>query len=78
MLQVAAGAYEKAWKLTGASSPALGYQLAWNLLKACRYVAAVDVALQVRPRTHHVYSCAITRLFVYVSHVYVRISEIEI
>lgn len=46
-LQGAADAYERAWKLSGASNPALGYQLAWNLLKACRYVDATDVALQV-------------------------------
>lgn len=46
-MQVAAEAYERAWRLTGASNPALGYQLAWNLLKACRYVDAADVALQV-------------------------------
>ena len=49
-VQVAAESYERAWRLTGASNPALGYQLAWNLLKACRNVDAVDVALQVRHR----------------------------
>jgi hypothetical protein len=46
-MQGAAEAYARAWKLTGGSNPALGYQLAWNLLKACRYVDAADVALQV-------------------------------
>lgn len=49
-MQVAAESYERAWRLTGASNPALGYQLAWNLLKACRNVDAADVALQVWSR----------------------------
>lgn len=45
---VAAGdAYAAAWRLSRMSSPAVGYRLAWNHLRAGAYVPAVTAALEV-------------------------------
>jgi tetratricopeptide repeat protein 21B len=46
----AAEQYKKAWQLSCGSDPALGYRLAWNLLKCVRYTQAIDVALEVLRR----------------------------
>merc|ERR1719378_1938513 len=39
--------YEKAWKFTNESSPAIGYRLGFNYLKAKRFVDAIDVCHKV-------------------------------
>nr|XP_006812059.1 PREDICTED: tetratricopeptide repeat protein 21B-like [Saccoglossus kowalevskii] len=39
--------YEKAWKYGNQSSPTIGYKLAFNYLKAKRYVDAIDVSHRV-------------------------------
>ncbi|KAG5456578.1 MAG: hypothetical protein BJ554DRAFT_3648, partial [Olpidium bornovanus] len=39
----AADYYESAWKFEKESNPAIGYKLAYNYMKARRYVEAVDV-----------------------------------
>ena len=43
----AAEHYESAWRLDAQSSPALGFRLAFNFLKAKRHVDAIDVCLHV-------------------------------
>ncbi|KAI9207248.1 uncharacterized protein BJ171DRAFT_561472 [Polychytrium aggregatum] len=43
----AATHYELAWKLQRESSPAIGFKLAFNYLKAKRYVEAIDVCHKV-------------------------------
>lgn len=43
----AATHYEKAWEFCNESSPAVGYRLAFNYLKAKRYVVAINVCQQV-------------------------------
>jgi tetratricopeptide repeat protein 21B len=42
--------YEKAWRLSCGSDPALGYRLAWNLLKCVRCSRAIDVSFEVLRR----------------------------
>merc|ERR1712064_274507 len=39
--------YEKAWEFCNESSPAVGYRLAFNYLKAKRYVEAINICQQV-------------------------------
>eukprot|EP00899_Mesostigma_viride_P018008 jgi/Mesvir1/26208/Mv02392-RA.1 len=39
--------YEKAWKFENEASPSVGYKLAFNYLKAKRYVEAIDVCNKV-------------------------------
>eukprot|EP00927_Polykrikos_kofoidii_P039026 TRINITY_DN3346_c0_g1_i3.p1 TRINITY_DN3346_c0_g1~~TRINITY_DN3346_c0_g1_i3.p1 ORF type:complete len:1345 (+),score=240.06 TRINITY_DN3346_c0_g1_i3:136-4170(+) len=39
--------YEKAWEFCNESSPAVGYRLAFNYLKAKRYVVAINICQQV-------------------------------
>ncbi|RWS26133.1 hypothetical protein B4U80_08797, partial [Leptotrombidium deliense] len=43
----AAMSYEMAWKLTGRTNPVLGYKLAFNYMKAKKFVDAVDVSKRV-------------------------------
>lgn len=43
----AAEHYESAWKLDKQSNPAMGFKLAFNYLKAKRYVDAIDIAHKV-------------------------------
>eukprot|EP00443_Scrippsiella_acuminata_P048484 CAMPEP_0115266888 /NCGR_PEP_ID=MMETSP0270-20121206/51703_1 /TAXON_ID=71861 /ORGANISM="Scrippsiella trochoidea, Strain CCMP3099" /LENGTH=1292 /DNA_ID=CAMNT_0002683005 /DNA_START=234 /DNA_END=4112 /DNA_ORIENTATION=- len=43
----AASHYEKAWEFCNESSPAVGYRLAFNYLKAKRYVVAINICHQV-------------------------------
>ena len=43
----AATHYEKAWEFCNESSPAVGYRLAFNYLKAKRYVEAINICQQV-------------------------------
>mmetsp|Transcript_68417 Transcript_68417/g.198374 ORF Transcript_68417/g.198374 Transcript_68417/m.198374 type:complete len:1349 (+) Transcript_68417:99-4145(+) len=43
----AASHYEKAWEFCNESSPSVGYRLAFNYLKAKRYVVAINVCHQV-------------------------------
>eukprot|EP00668_Euglena_longa_P004314 GGOE01005062.1.p1 GENE.GGOE01005062.1~~GGOE01005062.1.p1 ORF type:complete len:1337 (-),score=400.50 GGOE01005062.1:270-3734(-) len=43
----AADCYENAWRLVNESDPAIGYKLAFNYLKAKRYVNAIDVCQKV-------------------------------
>lgn len=45
--QDAAEQYENAWTHEEQASPAIGYKLAFNYLKAERFVDAVDVCLKV-------------------------------
>eukprot|EP00930_Biecheleria_cincta_P046675 TRINITY_DN32219_c0_g1_i1.p1 TRINITY_DN32219_c0_g1~~TRINITY_DN32219_c0_g1_i1.p1 ORF type:complete len:1347 (+),score=315.58 TRINITY_DN32219_c0_g1_i1:89-4129(+) len=40
----AATHYEKAWEFSNEASPAVGYRLAFNYLKAKRYVAAINIS----------------------------------
>ena len=47
VMQDAAEQYENAWKHEQQASPAIGYKLAFNYLKAHRFVDAVDVCLKV-------------------------------
>ena len=46
----AAEHYQKAWTHDNESSPAVGYKLAFNLLKARRFVRSIDVAHKVLER----------------------------
>ena len=39
--------YEFSWKMENESNPTLGYRLAFNYLKAKRYVEAIDVCHKV-------------------------------
>ncbi len=48
----AADHYERAWRHEACSSAAVGYKLAFNYLKAKRFVEAIDVCHKVR----HVYA----------------------
>lgn len=43
----AASHYEKAWEFCHESSPSVGYRLAFNYLKAKRYVVAINICQQV-------------------------------
>eukprot|EP01065_Artemidia_motanka_P029688 TRINITY_DN35779_c0_g1_i1.p1 TRINITY_DN35779_c0_g1~~TRINITY_DN35779_c0_g1_i1.p1 ORF type:complete len:1373 (+),score=488.22 TRINITY_DN35779_c0_g1_i1:98-4120(+) len=43
----AADCYENAWRLVNESAPDIGYKLAFNYLKAKRYVNAIDVTQKV-------------------------------
>jgi len=43
----AASHYERAWEFCNESSPSVGYRLAFNYLKAKRYVVAINVCQQV-------------------------------
>mmetsp|Transcript_72654 Transcript_72654/g.187410 ORF Transcript_72654/g.187410 Transcript_72654/m.187410 type:complete len:1345 (-) Transcript_72654:48-4082(-) len=43
----AASHYEKAWEFCNESSPAVGYRLAFNYLKAKRYVVAINICHEV-------------------------------
>ena len=43
----AAEHYENAWKFEAEASPAVGFRLAFNYLKAKRYVEAIDVCHKV-------------------------------
>eukprot|EP00933_Yihiella_yeosuensis_P014694 TRINITY_DN13064_c0_g5_i1.p1 TRINITY_DN13064_c0_g5~~TRINITY_DN13064_c0_g5_i1.p1 ORF type:complete len:1194 (-),score=308.92 TRINITY_DN13064_c0_g5_i1:80-3229(-) len=43
----AASHYEKAWEFCNEASPAVGYRLAFNYLKAKRYVVAINICQQV-------------------------------
>mmetsp|Transcript_60950 Transcript_60950/g.108295 ORF Transcript_60950/g.108295 Transcript_60950/m.108295 type:complete len:1353 (-) Transcript_60950:75-4133(-) len=43
----AASHYEKAWEFTNETSPAVGYRLAFNYLKAKRYVPAINICQAV-------------------------------
>eukprot|EP00455_Lapot_gusevi_P005053 TRINITY_DN12130_c0_g1_i4.p1 TRINITY_DN12130_c0_g1~~TRINITY_DN12130_c0_g1_i4.p1 ORF type:complete len:144 (-),score=53.20 TRINITY_DN12130_c0_g1_i4:36-431(-) len=43
----AADDYEKAWKLLNEASPAVGFKLAFNYLKAKRFVEAIEVCQKV-------------------------------
>jgi tetratricopeptide repeat protein 21B len=43
----AADHYENAWKYTNQASPAIGYKLAFNYLKAKRYIEAIHVCHKV-------------------------------
>lgn len=45
--KVAALHYDRAWKYSGKSKPAIGYRLAYNYMKAKRYPDAIDVCQQV-------------------------------
>lgn len=49
-MQDAAEHYENAWKYEQQTSPAIGYKLAFNYMKASRYVDAVDVCHKVLDR----------------------------
>ena len=46
----AADSYEKAWRFTHMGSAPVGYLLAFNYLKARRFVEAIDVANEVLKR----------------------------
>ncbi|XP_005393347.1 PREDICTED: tetratricopeptide repeat protein 21B [Chinchilla lanigera] len=50
----AASNYEMAWKYGNQANPAVGYRLAFNYLKAKRYVDAIDICHQVL-ETHPTY-----------------------
>ena len=39
--------YEKAWQFSNFSNPTIGFKLAFNYLKAKRYVDAIDVCHKV-------------------------------
>jgi tetratricopeptide repeat protein 21B len=39
--------YEKAWEFCNETSPSVGYRLAFNYLKAKRYVVAINICQQV-------------------------------
>lgn len=43
----AADDYEQAWKYQNESNPAVGFKLAFNYLKAKRFVEAIDVCHKV-------------------------------
>ena len=43
----AAEHYERSWKFSAESSPAVGFRLAFNYLKAKRFVEAIDVCQKV-------------------------------
>lgn len=43
----AASHYEKAWEFCNETSPAVGYRLGFNYLKAKRYVEAINICQQV-------------------------------
>eukprot|EP00758_Cryptobia_borreli_P001785 Tbor_TRINITY_DN2533_c0_g1::TRINITY_DN2533_c0_g1_i1::g.560::m.560/K19673/TTC21B, IFT139; tetratricopeptide repeat protein 21B len=43
----AADFYERAWTLLGETDPAIGFKLAFNFMKAKKYVAAIDVCEKV-------------------------------
>ncbi|XP_059488844.1 tetratricopeptide repeat protein 21B-like isoform X2 [Neocloeon triangulifer] len=43
----AASKYEQAWTFGNQSNPAVGYKMAYNLLKSKKYVATIDVCHQV-------------------------------
>lgn len=39
--------YEKAWKFSGEASPSIGFKLAFNYLKAKRFVEAIELCHKV-------------------------------
>lgn len=45
--KAAAVHYDRAWRFSGRSKPAIGYRLAYNFMKAKRYPDAIDVCQQV-------------------------------
>eukprot|EP00928_Gymnodinium_smaydae_P093057 TRINITY_DN7707_c1_g1_i1.p1 TRINITY_DN7707_c1_g1~~TRINITY_DN7707_c1_g1_i1.p1 ORF type:complete len:1369 (+),score=395.70 TRINITY_DN7707_c1_g1_i1:73-4107(+) len=45
--------YEKAWEFCNESSPSVGYRLAFNYLKAKRYVVAINICQQVLKISEH-------------------------
>ena len=47
-LQNAAEFYENAWEFSGKSDSSIGFKLAFNYLKAKRFVEAVDICHHVR------------------------------
>ena len=47
----AAEYYEKVWKMENSLNPAMGYKLAFNYLKAKRFVDAIDVAHKILKTT---------------------------
>jgi tetratricopeptide repeat protein 21B len=49
----AAASYEKAWRYSNHSNPAIGYRLAFNYLKAKRLVEAIDVCHTVLEKHPH-------------------------
>lgn len=46
----AAAHYEKAWKYSNRSNPAVGYKLAFNYMKAKRFTDAIDVSHEILSR----------------------------
>lgn len=57
--QDAADYYERAWEHGNRASLAVGFRLAFNYLKAKKYVRAVEVALKVRPPKNPLLCCTI-------------------
>jgi tetratricopeptide repeat protein 21B len=43
----AAHNYEMAWKFTNSNNPVIGFKLAFNYMKAKRYVDAIDVSKEI-------------------------------
>lgn len=43
----AAGHYEKAWRMSNMRNPAVGFRLAFNYMKAQRFVDAVNVGKEI-------------------------------
>ena len=43
----AATHYENAWNMSNKRNPAVGFRLAFNYIKAARYVDAIDVAKEI-------------------------------
>ena len=46
----AAQHYEQAWKFSNKASPAVGYKLAFNYMKAKRFTDAIDVCHEILSR----------------------------
>lgn len=46
----AAEFYENAWSFCGERDPTIGYKLAFNYLKAKKYVEAIEISHMVCPR----------------------------
>jgi tetratricopeptide repeat protein 21B len=43
----AAGHYEKAWSMSNKRNAGVGFRLAFNYMKACRFVDAIDVGKEI-------------------------------
>jgi len=43
----AADHYEKAWTMSNKRNPAIGYRLAFNYMKATRFVDAIDIGKEI-------------------------------